>query len=222
MTDVTTPTDSAEEEAQATEQPNPTETQATQSEETSEATSTEEETVDQETLDWAAKKGLSLDDPVKLAKMVREGEKKMHQATSKASELRDAVQEHATTDEPNEVFDLVQRLKVTDFFLNNPEAKELDSEMAKIITEKPYLAQDLDAVYDLAKFKSANSKLDEERKAGRQEALQQVAQAENASAPQTSATTRQTPGEITDADVEKMTLEQYKAYRAEKGGNPWE
>lgn len=216
--DTTTSTDVAETQAQETEQPETQDTQAVEGSDTQEVT---EKSTDEETLEWAKKKGLPMDDPVKLAKMVRESETKMHEATTQVNKTREVVQANSEAEGQDETSQLVTGLKVFDFFTRHPEARDFDEEMAKVIDDKPHLANDLEAVYDIARVRSIDSKLAQERKAGRKEALQQVAKAENASAPRASATTRESKGEITDEDIGKMTPAEYTAWKQETGFNPF-
>lgn len=189
----------------------PDETQAVQDDEVINTPQTDDSSDD---IAWAEKKGIKTDDPKVLLKMIRESEKKMHEATTEAKALRDTVQTVGEDEGLGETSQLLNRLKVTDFYLNNPQARTFDTEMAQIVTEKPYLAEDLDTVYDLARFRSADAKLDEARKSGYKEALNLQAQAETAGPPKASATTRSTPKELTDDDVANMSIEEYKAAKA--------
>lgn len=163
-------------------------------------------------------KGLSTDDPKKLLKMVRESESKMHEATNEASKLRDSVQTVSQDEGQDDVYQLINRLKVTEFYLTNPEARQYDDKMAEILDEKPYLAGDLNTLYDLARFRSADEKLVQERQAGKKEALQQVKKSEIASPPQASSTTRKQPS---DEIPEFTSVAEYEAWKKETGFNPF-
>ena len=177
-----------------------------------------EQSDDTELIEWANKKGLSTDDPVKLLKMVRESESKMHQATSEASKLRDSVQDVSQQEGQDEVYQLINRLKVTEFYLNNPQARNFDDKMAQILEEKPYLAGDLDTLYDLARYKSADEKLVEARQAGKTEALNQINKAELAAAPTSVASTRQTPS---DEIPDFTSVAEYEAWKEKTGFDPF-
>lgn len=219
-----TTTSTTQDEQQAVQpQPDNQEAQAVQEEAQAESPNTqpansEGNPDDTELMDWASKKGISTDDPVKLLKMVRESESKMHQATNEASKLRDSVQEVSQAEGQDDVYQLINRLKVTEFYLTNPEARNYDDKMASILEEKPYLAGDLETLYDLARYKSANEKLVEARQAGKSEALQQIKQASLAAAPESVATTRQTPS---DEIPSFQTLEEYDAWKQKTGFDPF-
>ena len=223
--DTTTTTEQDPVQAQEIEQPVEPETQAVQAEEKSEADTTNQTEVSEEDelKDWAEKKGIKTDNTTALLKMVRESERLMHETQNsvEAKALKATVKtvgEDAGFDETSQ---LINRLKVTEFYLNNPEAKSLDEKMAEIVTAKPFLADDLETVYELAKARSKPVSDVDARKVGQKEALAQVAKAEKAAPPNASATTRQTPGEITDADIGNMSAEEYRTYKASIGGNVW-
>ena len=221
MEETTTSTPQDEQTQAAEPQLESQETQAVQEPAAAESPNTqpaEEPSDDKELLDWASKKGISTDDPVKLLKMVRESETKMHQATNEASKLRDGVQEVAQNDGQDDVYQLINRLKVTEFYLNNPNARDYDGKMAEILEDKPYLANDLETLYDLARFKSADEKLVEARQAGKTEALKQITKSELAAPPQNTATTRQTPSD----EIPNFTsVEDYEAWKSKTGFDPF-
>jgi hypothetical protein len=200
-------------------------TQAVQAEEVSETseadTTTNTNDSSDELLEWAEKKGIKTDDPKVLLKMVRESEQKMHEATKQANALKNSVKSVSEDAGLDDVSTTLNRLAVTDFYLNNPGAKELDNEMAEIVTAKPYLANDLDIVYEIAKSRQVANNSVAERQAGKKEALAQVAKAENAQAPSTSASTRQTWKGYSEDDIAKMTLSEYEAFKQETGYDPF-
>lgn len=154
------------------------------SEETTEAPaeeSTEAQADDVE--EWAKKKGLPLDDPVKLAKMYRDAEKRMHDATERQRELETASVAQVPLDYTGDpsydslaqnVNTLLVQNKVRDFFSDNPEARQFESKMAEIVTQRPHLQNDLDALYALAR--SDPSREAELKQAGGREALTNLAQ----------------------------------------------
>lgn len=154
------------------------------SEETTEAPaeeSTEAQADDVE--EWAKKKGLPLDDPVKLAKMYRDAEKRMHDATERQRELETASVAQVPVDytgDPNydalaqTVNTIAVQNKVRDFFSDNPDAREFESKMAEIVTQRPHLQNDLDALYALAR--NDPNREAELKQAGGREALTNLAQ----------------------------------------------
>lgn len=214
--DTTTTTEQETVQADESSQPESPETQAVQSEESDTSEDTTDQTTsdeDAEILEWANKKGVKTDDPIALLKMVREGEKKMHTATNEANALKTSVNTINEEQGYDDTSALLNRLKVTEFYLNNPEAKTLDEDMAKIVTDKPYLADDLETVYELAKARKSTVAMATAKETGRQEALAQVAKAEKAAPPNASATTRQGVGKVTDEDIGKMSAKEYLQYR---------
>lgn len=221
--DTTTPTTQDDTQAQDA-QPEAPETQAVQETEVSTDDAQPAATgdsSDEELTAWAEKKGIDPNDPVKLMKMVRESESKMHQATQEASQLRDVVQDAAPStgnQSQDEAYGLINRLRVTEFFLNNPDARQLEAQMAEIVEKKPYLAEDLDTVLVLAQSKSAPRDAQIERQAGRKEALQAVAKAEKAAPPAASASTRQQPS---DKIPEFSSVAEYDAWKAKTGFDPF-
>lgn len=230
--DTTTSTVQDTVQAQDTAQPEELEAQAVQTQETAEDTTQDqsnEEAPEQseanseeaELLAWAEKKGVKTDDPVALLKMVRESEQKMHKTTTEAKQLRQTFETIGEEQGYDETSILLNRLTVTDFYLNNPEARELDNEMAEIVKAKPYLANDLQTVYKLAKFESAEKEMLAQRQQVKKETLAQVAQAESAQPPQSAASSRETPKEISDEDIANMTVAEYEEWKKSTGFNPF-
>lgn len=171
---------------------------------------TEESSSDDDLEKWAKGKNLPLDDPLALAKMYRESEKKMHQTNTEAAELRKQVgrqaEEGAEQGEEQEVTDtrkLLNQLAVTDFYLNNPEARQYDGKMAEILTEKPYLASDLETLYIIAKAKTSDEELLAARKNGEKSALDSVNKAQRQGSPNMAAT-RQGSTEKSDPIMEAL------------------
>lgn len=148
--------------------------------------------------DWATKKGLPMDDPVKLAKMYRDAEKRMHQATEKAREYNTAVMEQPLIDYTgNETVDalaaqvnqLTIQNKVNSFWETNPEARTFEGKMAEIVVQRPHLQNDLDALYALAR-NDPTREADLKREGGR-EALTNLAQKQQAVPPNAASTNTQ-------------------------------
>jgi len=221
--DTTTTTEQEPVQAQDVAQPDEPETQAVQDEDNSSDDNTNQtsDTDDSaEILEWAERKGLKVNEDTKpLLKMVRESEQKMHTATKEANALRNSVQEINEANDVSPDQAVLNRLVVTEFYLNNPGARELDDEMADIINEKPYLARDLDAVYEIAQSRASAKYTQEAVETSRKERLAQAAKADKAAPPQASATTRQSPQGVTDEDIANMTTAEYNAWRAEN--NPF-
>lgn len=169
--------------------------------------------------EWAAKKNLPLDDPMKIAKMYRESEKELGRKGQEAGQLAKASE---TASESLGVDDLQatnNRLSVLEFYTVNPEARDYDGKMAEILNDKPYLAQDLDTLYVLAKARTAEAELLAARQAGKKDALSAAAQAEQAGAPKATATTRETPKAVSDEEIGNMTPVEYATWR--QNNNPF-
>lgn len=180
--------------------------QASESEESeSEESGNSEET---ELKDWAAKKNLSLDDPLKLAKMYREAEQALGKKGQKEGQLKTAVSDANTASGTEEYQALKNEVEALSFYFNHPEAKEFESQMVGILEEKPWLASDLDTVLDVAKGRSvtdAATRL-KERQAGKKEALTQTANAERGAQPRASVTQPgyESKGKITPDNVNEV------------------
>jgi hypothetical protein len=223
--DTTTPTAQDTVLAPEVEQPKEPETQAVQDEVETTSTDTpqtsEQKDSDEEILEWANKKGIKTDDPIAILRNAREAEQKMHQATKEAKALKNSVDTISEERGVDESVQLLNRLRVTDFYLNNPDARQIDDVMAQVVTEKPYLADDLDAVYEIAKYRNSQQyhapSLEESRKLK----LAQEAKAQVAGPPQASASTRETIKEVTDEDIARMSAEEYLKFKEETGFNPF-
>lgn len=219
MDETTTSTPVDDTQAPVTEQPSTTE-QAVQGTETSETTSTDSEEAPAETEDdikaWAEKKGLSLDDPIALAKMVRAGDQKVTEATQKATELGKSVQTASTEIGLDDIAQLRNEVAVMNFYQQHPEARELDGEMAKTLEEKPYFASDLEGLLYYTKGREADKAALAARQAGGKEALAATAQAERAGAPKASATVRTTSqAAYTDEQIGNMSVQEYQQAKSE-------
>lgn len=171
----------------------------------------EENTEDNEVKSWAEKKNLPLDNPIKLAKMYREAEQKMHQATEGAK-LKEVLpsQENEFNDPLVEVRNELTQMKmqnsVNDFYANNPDAREYDGKMAQLVQEDPNLAGNLKALYALARFDELNTQSDDIRRDGGREALTKLAQKQQATAIKGNAVNGQmAPStKITSANVDQL------------------
>jgi hypothetical protein len=172
---------------------------------------------------WAAKKGIDLEnaDPVKLAQMVRESEKRMHEATAKARELETGMVESSNLEYTgNEAIDQLAiqvnqmniQNRVRDFFEANPSAREYESKMAELVVARPWLQNDLEALHALA-VNSPDRAAELKRDGGR-EALTNLAQKQSAVPPPANASTGATSSseKITSANVDELVA---------KNGQEW-
>lgn len=188
------------------------------SETTSSETETNDESSSKESDDdikaWAEKKGLSLDDPIALAKMVREGDKKVTEASQKASELGKSVETASTELGLDDVAQLKNEVAVMRFYQSYPDARDLDGEMSKVLDDKPYFANDLEGLYFYTKGLQADKGVVAARQAGNKEALAATAQAERAATPKASAANRTSPKEVTDEDIRNMSVSEYQEAKA--------
>lgn len=143
--------------------------------------------------DWAEKKGLPLDDPIKLAKMYREAEKKMHQATVERVKVT-PPEEIPLTEDPsmNEVIQRQNqselRMYVRDWFDSNPDMKTHKAELMQIAQERPWLT-DMDDVR--AHLLASQSFIDRTKQEGGRQALENLAQKQSAVPPKAGASNPQ-------------------------------
>ncbi len=160
-------------------------------------------------LEWLKNKGIDPTSPeavTAIAEKWREAERGMHAKTQKASELErnisNANQQQITEAAANgtdaaelalaRVAALEVQNSVNNFFLNNPDAKQHEEAMVKIISERPEIGymvrtgnlgiQDLYAM-------TVGSNIDSIKAQGGQQALQQLANKQTATAVQGAATT---------------------------------
>jgi len=160
------------------------------------AEATNEPSDDEQLTKFAAAKGVNLDsdNAKKLAKMAMNAEKAMHAKASRASELErtmstmsdeSATQVAEQTGQNPEVLKRLQRMEVKDsireFWDNNPEAKQYESEMAKIAVESGLYGSPeaiLKASYAMAVASSGSLKSQ-----GKQEVLKSLAHKQQAAVP---------------------------------------
>lgn len=174
-----------------------------------------------EIVEWASKKGLPLseqptENELKLARMQREAERKMHETTSGA-ELNKAINEEVVSVQPEASTELegiqqeLQALRlqnaVNDFFASNPQAKEYEQDMVKLVQENPQLvAGGLDALYAKARVDRLDAGGTEEIKnSGAKEALEGLAAKQKAASPSASATQNAYSGGVTIEEVGART-----------------
>lgn len=147
---------------------------------------------DTELKDWAAKKNLPLDDPMKIAKMYRESEKQLGKKGQQEGQLKAAVTGANESAGVDDVQALRNEVTALSFYIQHPEAKQYEPVMVQILEDKPWLANDLEVVLDAAKGRSGteSERLVAERQAGKKEGLSEAEQAARAAAPRASASNR--------------------------------
>lgn len=196
--------------------------------ETVDNTEQTEVTTEDDLKEWAEKKNLPLDDPLKLAKMYRDAEKSMHEA--KQNKLRETVEETFTTDadEYDPVVNLERKhqaleakIRVADFYAENPEARQYDATMSELVQQDPSLAGNLKALYALARFNEMEAQSDQIRTEGGREALKKLALKAQAAVPKQNAVNANidTSTKITPQNVDRLVanndLDWFKAHQAE-------
>lgn len=144
---------------------------------------------EEEIKDWAAKKNLPLDDPIKMAKMYRESEKQLGKKGQQEGQLKAAVTDANSKAGTEEMQSLKNEVAALGFYIQHPEAKNFEQEMVTILEDKPWLANDLEVVLDAAKGRSTTDAATRlaERKAGGKEALDTAANAARGAPPKASA-----------------------------------
>jgi hypothetical protein len=160
-----------------------------------------------EVRDWAAKKNLPLDDPIKMAKMYRDAEKALGKKGQREGQLKSAVSTANESSNTEDYQALKNEVEALSFYVNHPDAKQYEGIMVDILVEKPYLASDLDAVLDIAKGRSMTDAAIRlaERNAGKREARTEAEQAGRAAAPRVSARAATTSNaRITPQNVDQI------------------
>lgn len=197
------------------------ESTADSTEEPTEAPQQEESQADGDDVQaWAEKKGLPMDDPIKLAKMYRDAEKRMHEATTQVPKTPinppelleptgdtnyDQVVERQNVQE--------QRIYVRDWFDANPDMKEHRDDLSRIASERPWLTN-LDDVR--AHYLASPDKLKSMKTEGGREALTNLAQKQQQTPPSAGATnansyaTNKLTSQNVDQMVAKMSPEEYQ------------
>lgn len=178
---------------------------------------------DEDIKEWAAKKNLPLDDPVKMAKIIRDSEKEIGRKGQQTGQLKEAVDTANVSAGADDMASLQNQVAALSFYVTHPEAREHEAKMVEILEAKPWLAGDLETVLLAAKGSSTTDaeRLVAERQAGKKEALETVARSERAAPPRASASTRDTSGPLTIDEVEKrladgrMSQTDYDAWRQE-------
>lgn len=193
--------------------------------------SAEQEAPVDDTSEWLKNKGIDPTDPEainKLAKSAREAEKAMHRNAERRSELEkaakitdDQIVPDATPEQRDNIRmrNLELRYDIQQWKLENQEKLAHEADMVKILSDpnKRLLVQEglltLDDVYSMAR--GTGSDESSIKSQGGQEALQKLAQKQQAAVPRGNAVTSgTTSSKITpqnvDAMVAKMSSEEYR------------
>lgn len=170
--------------------------------------------IDEKLKKYADTHGLELDseNTIKAAKIAMQNQAEFHRSRQQQSELKKSMEavadsvadeEAAVTGENPETARLLKRLLVRDslrdFWDNNPEAREHEEQLAKIVSDRPHLAGDLEAAYALVQTQTLKSE-------GKKEALTTLASKQRAAAPAGSAvSSAPTQSSITRAEISRRT-----------------
>ncbi len=134
-------------------------------------------------LDWLARsKGVDVNDPKAVAEAWRKAEQEFHRGRQESKQsLQDAVTP-ADTDASEQM-----RRELTEmrFYMDNPEAKGREAELIAVAEDYPELGGsfNLNALWEIAKSRSAKADLEAARKEGREAAKTEIARASSATAP---------------------------------------
>lgn len=176
---------------------------------------------DQEVVDWAARKGITLnpdnETEIKLARVNLENDRRFHEASQQPKLTPPELLEPADDQTINAIVERQNKADLTnyvkDWFRANPDMNEYRSELKAISESRPYL-QDLDEVAGmLSRDPGFAEKL---RNEGGKKALQNLAQKQSNIPPAAAATN---PGDFSSAKltaqnidqmVNKMSPEEYK------------
>lgn len=211
-----------EEQAEAVEET----TQEQQTEETTEETQ-ESEGDEKKLQKYAESHGIELDSPSakKAAKMAMDNQAEFQRNRQKASELEktmgemsdtSATQVAEATGQNPELLKAVQRLQVKDsireFWDNNPEARQYESEMAKIANEAGLYGSP-EAILKASYAMAVAGSTDSIKSQGKQEALKSLAQKQQAAVPTGKAvTSSMTSQSITPQNVDQMVASHDQAW----------
>lgn len=133
--------------------------------------------------------------------------------TTASDDSADEIAQYQGLD-PN-VLRRVQRIEikdtVRDFYVNHPDARDLEPAMITALQSKPHLAGDLESLYAVVKM----SNLGDVKSQGKREGLESLAQKQQAAVPRGNAVTAGTSGsKITAQNVDQvvagMSPEEYK------------
>ena len=183
---------------------------------------TTEDSEESELLAWAEKAGLDTKDPVKILKSLKDTQKKLHETTSQASELRKQVSdsEEFTDDES-----VIQEARVLNFYAANPEARSYDVKMGEIYNRfqksdpefATHLVKHLDTLYAMAKAEDNQADVLTARQQGKEEAIRKTKQAQASSAPKANAVSSapESTGLNADKVREIVASGKYNEYRDE-------
>lgn len=181
---------------------------------------------DNSTDEWLKNKGIDPGSPEairKVADMARNAEKTMHAKAQKASELEKAIDTGITEeaqiqglsdDDRLDIVRIKTKLNVREFFDNNPDAKSYEQAMIAELANKPHLAGDLESLYANAVVKSGG--VGQLKSQGKREALETLAQKQQAAAPRGNAVNSSPTGgsKLTPQNVDQMvagmTSEEYR------------
>jgi hypothetical protein len=193
--------------------------EATTAPEEKATTATSEPSEDEQLTKFAETKGLVLDsdNAKKAAKMAMNAEKLMHDKSKRASELErtmssmgdDSAERQAeVTGENPEVLKRLQRMEIkqsiTDFWDNNPDARQYESEMAKIAVDAGLYGSPeaiLKASYAMAAMNNSGAV----KSQGKREALESLAHKQQAAVPTGNAVnSSMTNNAITPQNVDQL------------------
>lgn len=208
-------TDQAEAVEETTEEPQVEEPQS----ETIETVDVDEPSEDEQLARFAEAKGLELDsdNARKAAKMAMNAEKLMHNKANRASELErtmsgmsddSAEQVAEATGQDPEVLKRIQRMEVKesirDFWESNPEARQYETEMAKIAAEAGLYGSP-EAILKASYAMAVSNDVSKLKSQGKREALKSLAQKQQAAVPRGNAvTSSMTSQTITPQNVDQM------------------
>jgi hypothetical protein len=202
------------------------ENEAEDTEEAEQSTTSDDDTTedseDAELLAWAEKAGLDTKDPVKILKSLKDTQKKLHETTSQASELRKQVTESEDFSDSESV---IQEARVLNFYAANPEARSYDGKMGEIYNRfqqsdpefASHLVKHLDTLYAMAKAEDNQENVLLARQQGKEEALQKTKQAQASAAPRANAVSSAPPSPaMSQKRVQEIIASgQYDKYRDE-------
>jgi len=164
---------------------------------------------------------------LRLLKVAKDNQAEFQRNRQKASELEKSIgavsdeyaeEAAAQTGENPEVLKRLQRMEVKDavreFWDSNPDAQQYEQKMVEILQQRPHLAGDLESLYAVARMQAGG--VDAAKSQGKREALESLAQKQQAAVPKGNATNSSdmTGSKITPQNVNQMvssmSVEEYK------------
>lgn len=168
--------------------------------------------------EWLKNKGVDPNDAKAVAAAWRTAEQEFHkQRQDTKSQLREETEAAVRGDGGDDarLRALEVRVAVRDFYDDNPDAKDLDEQMAKIVKQRPHLASDLDAVYAMAKLGGSKTAEEAAENRGREAAKAEIGRSSAAKSLPGNANSGGSTSKWTRERIAVLSTKEYAEHRAE-------